>query len=495
MFRYFVERSPSGEDRQGLFADLQIWQDADARAHFQRYPVISLTFKDAKYRTWAETIRAIQAIIAEELRRVRPLWDHEALDKSLRQSLHDLEHGAGDPSRFLILLSEAMAHTTQEPVVILIDEYDAPLLTAWEHGYYEEATSFFRSFLSAGLKDNPHLFRGVLTGILRIAKESMFSGLNNVIAYTLLRQDAAEPFGFTEAEVTALLAQVGRLDELGEVQSWYNGYRFGPATVYNPWSILNFLSRPGQPCEPYWLNTSDNVLVRSLLLGQGSLRLDMEALLIGGSIEKEIDDNVVLRDLRGEDIWSLLLFSGYLKPTALRIARGRTYATLKIPNEEVRILWEDTFREWLQNKAGSLAPLHMALLSGDAPLLEQILTDMLELHVSQHDVKATQDEAFYHAFVLGLLVSLEPTHRVRSNREVAYGRADVLVIPASPGQPGVVLEFKRKEKDRTLEGMAQDALKQIQDRKYIRELEAAGASPIHALGIAFSGKDVVVRGA
>lgn len=483
-----------GPDRSALFEDLEIWRDAASRAHFQRHPVIKLTFKDVKQRAWPDALIAIGRVLSSEVARHSAALDDPRLAASLRARLEAVRDRTGDLTSMLLDLSEALAHHHGERVVLLIDEYDAAILTAWEHGYYDDAVAFFRALLSPGLKDNPFVFKGVLTGILRVARESLFSGLNNVQVYSVLSRARPELFGFTEQEVLALLDAFGRRGEENEVRRWYNGYRFGDTTVHNPWSILSMLAYPTNPLEPYWLNTSENALVRSLLLESPSLHADIATLIAGGSIERDIDENVALRDLRGDHVWSLFLFAGYLRADAVRMDDGLRYVTLSVPNREVLTVWTGTFREWLKTNAGGLEPLHQAILAGDAAQVEAILSRMLLLHVSSHDVAVDQDEAFYHAFVLGLLVTLEKTHTVRSNREVGLGRADIQIIPKRPGLPGAILEFKRRQGRKKLATTARDALRQIGDRSYAVELEAAGPGSIRRLGVAFSGKDVVVRG-
>ncbi|HND34572.1 MAG TPA: PD-(D/E)XK nuclease domain-containing protein, partial [Myxococcota bacterium] len=304
-----------------------------------------------------------------------------------------------------------------------------------------------------------------------------------------------ELFGFTEAEVAALLPIYGRQADADEIRAWYNGYRFGERTVYNPWSVLSALDSPEEEIGPHWLNTSDNAMVRELLLRSGDLHAEIKTLLEGGSIERRIEENVVVRELRGSTVWSFLLFSGYLAATGVRLQDSQTFATLCIPNREVAGLWRGTFRQWMEEEDGAPAtPLQQAILAGSAEKIQEILSKMLLRHVSYHDVAEGQDEAFYHAFVLGLLVSMEPTHTVRSNRQVGRGRADVQIIPKQPGRPGAVLEFKKQNDKRSLFAHAGQALRQIQQQGYCAELEAAGAAPIRRLGIAFSGKQVVVRG-
>ena len=501
MLQAFFEIGP---DRSALFEDLAIWTDPVSRPHFQAHPVIKVTFKDVKDRTWAGAEIAIKGVLAAEVDRHHAAVTDDRVPSGVRERLAAVLHQKGDPKRTLLDLSHALAihhssvdaagATVHAGVVLLIDEYDAGILEAWEHGYYDAAVSFFKSLLSPGLKDNPYLFKGVLTGILRVSRESMFSDLNNLIVYSLLATGRPENYGFTEPEVLALLEAFGRSAEADEVRHWYNGYRFGGTTVYNPWSILTMLAQPGQPLAPHWLNTSANGLVRSLLLQSPDLGPDVETLLGGGSIETRIEENVPLRALAGHHVWGLLLFSGYLKPNRVWVDQGETFATLSIPNAEVRLVWRDTFRSWLEDHTRGLSPLPGAILAGDAPTIERILTHMLLTHASSHDVSTDQDEAFYHAFVLGLLVTLERTHTVRSNRETGDGRADLLITPRQPGLPGVILEFKRRRGKTPLATSARAALKQIQDRQYAVELESAGANPIHRLGIAFGGKDVAVRG-
>lgn len=495
MLRYFLE---SGPDRSGYFTDLQVWNDPLARAHFQRHPVIHISFKGVKHSSWAEAEHILLEILREAVQDQEERLNHAAISTSLKKNLLDIANRVRDPdTRVLFELSKALQQATGEDVVVLIDEYDAPLLTAWQNegldaGYYDKMANWFRTLLEAALKDNPHLFRAVLTGILRVAKESMFSGLNNVEVYSLLARDLPEPFGFTQAEVEHLLALFGRSAELPEVQRWYNGYMFGDTVVYNPWSILHVLSYPKRSYEPYWINTSSNDLIRDLLLTRVELSEETQALLSGGSIEREIDENVVLRDLEGNHVWSLLLFSGYLKPLRVRETEENTYATLSIPNQEVRIIWRQTFRDWLKRGVGELEPFFAALLSGNHPKLEVLLTRLLSKHVSTHDVKETQAEAFYHAFVLGLLVALEPTYQVRSNREDGLGRSDVRVLPRTPGKPGFVIEFKAQE-GRSIDTMAQEALEQIEAKQYTLELQEAGATPIFCYGISFLGKKICIK--
>ncbi len=488
--RYFLEK---GEDQSALFSDLKVWQDPLSRQHFQKHAVINLSFKDVKGIDWADTHDGLRQVIQRELGRLEPVWAAPSVGARLKERLDAVMRNQQNEQWVLLDLCAALRTATGEDVVLLIDEYDAPLLHAWTAGYYNEVASWFRAFLTAGLKDNPHLYRGVLTGILRVAKESMFSGLNNVQVFSLLSRND-ELFGFTEAEVSELLQIYGRQADAAEFRSWYNGYRFGDSTVYNPWSVLTALSYPRQELASHWLNTSDNVLVRELLLRSGDLHAEIKTLLEGGTIERRIDENVVVRELRGATVWSFLLFSGYLAATGVRQKDSSTFATLCIPNREVAGLWRGTFQQWMEEEGAPATPLQQAILAGDVQKVQDLLSKMLVRNVSYHDVADDQDEAFYHALVLGLLISMENTHFVRSNREVGVGRADVQLIPKQPGQPGVVLEFKKQSDKRSLFTHAGLALRQIQQQGYCAELESAGVNPIRRLGISFAGKAVVVRG-
>ncbi len=492
MLQTFLEIGP---DRSTLFSDLAVWSDPLSRQHFQKHAVISLSFRGVKGKDWADTHDGLRRVLWRELERLQPLWSGPGVRPGLVQNLRAVLAGSIDEKGVLVELCTALFAATGERVVVLIDEYDGPILHAWTAGYFDPVADWFRTFLTEGLKDNPRLHRGVLTGVLRVAKESMFSSLNNVEVYSLLDRNT-ELFGFNEAEVDGLLKAYGREGEAEEIRRWYNGYRFGDSTVYNPWSILHVLAKPREPLKPYWLGTAGrNDLVRELLLKSADLQPQFTTLLAGGTIEVRIDENVVLRDMNPTDVWSLLLFSGYLKAVDHRQEGSRIQAKVAIPNQEVASIWQDSFVMWLEQVGGSVEPLHRALLTGNAEKVQDLLQKLLLRHVSSHDVAHTQDEAFYHAFVLGLLVTLEKTHLVRSNREDGLGRSDVLIVPKTPGQPGVVLEFKKQTGKGSLTYHAAAALRQISAKGYGTELEVAGAVPIQKFGISFAGKEIVVKGA
>jgi hypothetical protein len=502
MLRYFLEKS--AEDRTHLFAGLAVASSEVARPHFQRHPVVFLTFKDVKPTSWETCLERIAGVLAALYGEHRDLLDSGKLapeEAALFTAILERRASLAVCTEALGRLSRLLARHHGENVVILIDEYDSPIHAGFTHGYYEEVVAFFRDFLSSGLKDNPHLFRGVLTGILRVAKESLFSGLNNLLVYSILRSEMAPYFGFTEPEVRGLVEAIGRADLMDEIRTYYNGYLFGHEAIYNPWSVLSFLASADKELLPYWIDTSSNDLVRELLLtGPSGVRRELQSLLAGGSIEKPVEENIVLRDIsRSSDaVWSFLLFTGYLKPVAQWITEGERWAKLAIPNVEVAIALRRMVQDWLASQVGGsveLRELLAALLRGDARVVEQRLSRMVKVNASYFDTAGPEPERFYHGLVVGLLAGLGPRYEVRSNRESGFGRCDVMVLPKTAGQPGVVLELKRVEAEagETVEKALGGALGQIEERDYAAELRERGAAPIWATAAVFDGKRAYVR--
>jgi len=504
MLRYFLEKSP--EDRSALFTGLAVASSAIARPHFQRYPVIFLSFKDIKPRSWGDCLAGMAHVLAGAFAEHSYLLTEGALDAAdamLFTALRERRAGQPDLVIALRLLSRLLAQHHRERVVILLDEYDTPIHAGYTNRYYDDVVAFFRDFLSGGLKDNTHLFKGVLTGILRVARESLFSGLNNVDAYSILRTRLATCFGFTEPEVRALVEAVGQPESLDGIRSYYNGYLFGGQSIYNPWSVLCFLDRADKVLRPYWIDTSSNDLVRELLLaGPGGVRAELEALLEGGTIEKRIDESIVLRDIsaRTDAVWSFLLFTGYLNAMEVRYEEVEAIARLAIPNREVVGEIRKMVQGWLEAQVGGpdqLRSLLDALLRGDARMVEKHLAHMVKVNLSWFDAAAPEPERFYHGLVVGLLVGLGPRYEVRSNRESGFGRCDVMILPKTSGQPGVVMELKRvdAETGETKERAFAAALRQIRERDYATELRERGAAPIHEVVAVFDGKRVYVRSA
>lgn len=494
------------EDLSRLFEGLAIWTAGDEyRAHFQRYPVIHFSFKGVKHDSFEACLRAIRAKVVDLFVEHRDVLSSDRVDVAHKRRFQRVLDEDAPPdlcASALLDLSRCLREAHGEKVVILIDEYDEPIHAAVLGGFARPMLDFFRAFFTEGLKGNPHLFRAVLTGILRIARESIFSGLNNLAVFSLLREDFSTAFGFTEPEVEALVASAGRTADMETLRLWYNGYLFGNTVIYNPWSVLNFLADPSGDFGPHWLNTSSNDLIRSLLQQRAShLEPAFEALLAGGSVDHVLDENVVLDRLESDEdaLWSLLVFSGYLKAEKLQGPYGeQPVHRLSIPNREVRLLYSRTFREWLrarlQEKGGTVDRLVGALLEGDAEALEDQLQTIADTLLSYHD--PVRPEQLYHGLILGLLATMEPGHRVRSNRESGKGRPDVMVIPNKPGRPGAVLELKvARPGRRTPEQALEEGIRQIVDNDYRAELQRSGADPAHAFAVAFDGKRVWVRAA
>jgi len=460
-----------------------------------------MTFKDVKHSTWAACLRSIALEIARAFRAHAGVWGslggerEEALRGFVRRTA-----GVEELQTALVALSEVLHEHHGERVFVLIDEYDAPIHAGDVHGYYDEVVSFFRNFLSGAFKDNEHLQGGILTGILRVAKESIFSGLNNLAVYSLLRPEFASCFGFTTTEVEALAERAGATEHLGTLRRWYNGYQVAGHTLYNPWSVLSFLSSQDKQPIPFWAHTSANELLRDLVL-RGALgeTEDTQALLAGGAVRRRVLDNLVFRDLHRDPsaVWSLLFFSGYL--TAERVeVDGHYDVTLRIPNREVQTVFEEVLLGWLRQGLGgpgAVDTLGRALLEGDLESFEGLLGMLLRDAMSFHDFGKEPRERVYHAFLAGLLLHLEPDWRVRSNRESGFGRVDVTVAPDAAGKPGVVMELKVLRAGQTVEASLEAAHKQLETRAYAADLVAAGAEPVDQLAVVFDGKRVHVRSA
>jgi hypothetical protein len=502
MLRYFFEKSES--DVRPLFDGLAVASSKIAWAHFQRYPVLFMSFKDVKPTSWEHCFEGIGGVLAGLYGEHRYLLTEGNIapeDAKIFTDILERRASYGVRVEAIKLLSRLLAQHHGERVVILLDEYDSPVHAGYTHKYYDQVIAFFRDFLSGGLKDNVHLFKGVLTGILRVARESLFSGLNNVRVCGILQPKLATAFGFTEPEVLGLLETVGKAGSLDRIRAYYNGYLFGGQAIYNPWSVLSFLDSGDDVFRPYWIETSSNDLVRDLLLmGPEGSHAGFETLLAGGAIDRRIDENIVLRDVAGsaDAIWSFLLFTGYLKAIDVRYLDDELRARLVVPNREVAGALRSMVRRWFREEAGGTDQLQSfldALLRGDAPVVERHLAHMVKVNLSFFDTASPEPERFYHGLVVGLLAGLAPRYDVRSNRESGFGRCDVMVLPREAGQSGVVLELKRvdTEAGETKEKALTAALRQIRERDYAAELRERGATPIHQMAAVFEGKRVFVR--
>lgn len=498
MLRYFFEKTDT--DTSYLFNDKAIWQEQKYKAMQGQYPVIFLSFKDIKEETWEQAYTKIAAIIGLEFKR------HQYLTANLGP--HDLENFTnlteGQSSEVnlhmsLFWLTQLLHQHYKKRVIVLIDEYDAPVQTAYLNNYYDKMVNLIRALLSTVMKDNSFLERGVLTGILRTAKEGIFSGLNNLTVNALNGPYFSSSFGLTEVEVKLLLKDQKLSAIFEDVRAWYDGYMFGKTMIYNPWSVIQCAFYRGD-FKSYWLNTSDNKLIKRLLtIADDSVKTELQLLLEEQPVVKEIDEGIVFPGIEKHNraIWSLLLWAGYVTYSKQELIEGITYCTLKIPNKEIKILYTSLLRDIFES---SMTPdktkvILQALITGETELFGALLQEFIINSMSSYDLPSNEPEKSYHLFVLGLLVLLSDSYQVKSNRESGFGRYDIMLIPRKPSKIGIIIEFKKvaSYKKETIKTAADTALEQIQQRNYAQELKDHGVKDILFLGIAFEGKTVLVK--
>ena len=502
MLRYFFDPTLGGGSHKSLFNDLDISKETDiCAAHQGKYPVISFSLKDIKERTCSNAYAAIANVIATLYDKHDYLMSSAALKERDKVIYHAILTQQASEINLKNALNNLITYLQRHygcAVVVLIDEYDTPIQSGYLYGYYEEMIDFFRGFFGSALKDNEHIFKAVLTGILRVAKENLFSGLNNLVTYSVLSKRYGEYFGFTETEVAHLIKRAQLEDQSSEIKRWYNGYQVGEHTLYNPWSIANYLKE--QVFQTYWLNTSDNALVKKLML-TSSLRFkqQFELLLQDAPLQKIIDPSIVFADFDDNEaaVWSLLLMSGYLKAVTSEHTMQGTVCQLKIPNIEVRSLYRQIIEQWLSGKKGVdwYNEFLQALLSGDMPKFREFLGDVMLQTISCYDM-AHQPEAFYQGLMIGLTASLDKSsYQLKSNKESGHGRYDIMLIPRDPQQLGIVIELKSvkssdndQQRTHLLEQEAQQALQQINSKHYDSEFKQHGLSQWLNIGLAFSGK-------
>ncbi|AWI05762.1 AAA family ATPase [Clostridium drakei] len=500
MLKYFFEKTD--EDNSFLFKELYIYKCKDVMEKQGKYPVIYLTFKDEKYLSWKDCKSGMKFVIGNEFKRHKYLLKSNIMDDEEKETYKDIMNLKADDIYYhksLLSLSMYLSKHYNEKTVIIIDEYDVPIQGGYTGNYYEDIINFMRNFLSGGLKDNIYLEKAILTGILRVAKESIFSGLNNLNVYSILKNKYSSYFGFSEVEIEEIFKYYEVEFKLDEVKSWYNGYVFGENVIYNPWCILNYVNNYEEGLQPYWINTSSNDLVKSLITKGGhQLKSELEDLIQDKSITKEINENIEMKEIdkSTENVWSFLLLSGYLKTVKnTRKPDGRLVCELAIPNIEVKYLYNEIIMSWLKESVNNdeFNLMLNSLTNGDIENFEDIFADYVVKSFSYFDI-GDESENFYHAFVLGILVALNNKYRVKSNRESGYGRYDIMIIPKDIGKNGIIIEFKKVNKRRkeTLNTAAENALAQIKTMNYRQELIELRVKNIIELGIAFEGKDVFV---
>ena len=500
MLRYFFEKT-DGNVFRPLFDGKRIreWKDFDK--HQGQYPVIMLTLKDCKADTFDKALELVASELQKEFFRHKYLLDSPVMDSTYRpifQSLLEGNPGEVRMQRSLLLLSELLTAHWGMPPLVLLDEYDTPIHVAFDKGYYDRMIVFMRNFMSMVFKDNTSVFRGVITGILRVSKESIFSGLNNIDVDTLLDRPMCTAFGFTQVDVDTLLDSYSLGDQKSEVKHWYNGYLFGNEVVYNPWSVLNYINKGGV-FAPYWVNTGSDVLLRHLIAeGPSQVRKGIETLVQGGSLCSVINDKLAFPDLlsSASNIWSFMLFSGYLKASEGRMTPDHLMSyTLGVPNTEVSTVFSTIIRGWINDgpvKNDRLEMMLQALDENDIEAFEEILNEFVVNTLSYYDTNGRDPEKVYQAFLLGMLVS-HGSYKVSSNRESGLGRYDILMCPVDVSRRGYIMELKRLRMSSTVETTLDTALQQIKDKRYAATLHAAGVRDILEMAITFDGKRVWVK--
>ncbi len=492
MLRYYFDIENKDENRK-LFKNLKI----EKTSHIEeqgKYPVIYMSFKDFRSNTWEGCYEQIENLICDLYQKnLKIIKSLDNFSQEQYKKICKKEGTKSDVANSIQRLSNYMCSYYGEKVIIIIDEYDTPLTSAFIGKYYDESITFFRNLLSSSLKGNLNLEFGIMTGITRVAKESIFSGLNNLDVATIL-DERYDYFGLKEEEVEELLKYYGLIYKVQEVKKWYNGYSFGNEKIYNPWSIINFANQK-KLCA-YWINTSDNQLIKNILKDNNSKILeDLETLFLGKTIEKKVTESIVYEELDKIDtIWSLFLFSGYVTNDSKRVSTvtGATTYNLIIPNLEVRTFFGDTFIN--ENSGGdSVNYLNMLeeLYYGN---IEKFISKFKKVYksvISYHDVG--DNEKYYHNFMIGLLINLSEKYIISSNRESGDGRYDIIMYPREEGKHGIIFEFKFVKNKEKLKIKVEEALLQIKEKNYGREMKNYKVKKIINIGIAFSGKDLNVE--
>ena len=504
MLHYFFAEKIKNKSTEGLFDGLKISEAGEHYMAYQgKYPVIFITFKQLEADTYKAMLGELQRLMSRIYKMHLELLDSPYLiaeQKSDFKKIVSCEAGESHLKTALFDLTEYLYTHYQKEVIVLIDEYDAPIQASYFNNYYQEAIKMMRGLLGACLKTNPYLERALLTGITCVSKESLFSGLNNLAVYSLLDDEYSEHFGFTEAEVSMLAKEMNYQDKLVDMRAWYNGYEVGDTTLYNPWSIINCLSRKGR-IKNYWLNTSANELIKKLLINSsGDFKEDFEQLLRGKSIRQSIREDMVFGDLKEDEslIWSLFFVAGYLKIVASSEEQEdeSVNCELKIPNQEIRIFYSSLIKKWLRGDKSLdwYNTFIKYLLVGDVEKFEANFQQILANIVSVYDI-APSPEVFYHGLVLGLVVTLNH-YEIKSNRESGKGRYDIAVIPRDPQVLGLLFELKSVGETTTdvkLAKQAQKALRQIDDKNYVAEFRQRGIHKVLKIALVFKGKDFQLK--
>ena len=499
--RYFeISESSKGHLFEGL--NIQKWEQFDH--HLGKYPLIWLSFKDVKQDNWEVSKSKITSLLQDEYLRHYYLKDSSKLSQPQKEFYAAISNRKGTDDQYqdsILKLCELLfLHHGVKPM-LLIDEYDTPINNSYIYHFYEECIGFMRLLYSNCLKDNDFVERAVLTGIYRVAKESIFSGLNNLKVSTLIDDEFADCFGFTPEEVHQLLVDTNALDREDDVTRWYNGYIFGKEQViYNPWSILSFLENTQRELKPYWVNTSSNDIIKKLIMeGDAEVKQEIEVLLGGGTLRKTISEDVVFGNIQEtpDALWNFFLFSGYLKLVSKVFDEQRQEGEFQIPNIEIKTIFKDSILYWF-SKSQTYNKFNVVLENlkkGRIKDFSKYFADFIRQACSYYDFADNEPERVYHALVLGMMVQLQSEYLITSNRESGYGRYDVMLHPLKPALPAFVFEFKKFEEDdeESIQDTLSTAMLQMKTKNYAATLQQEGHSNIHLIAIAFKGKEVKMQ--
>ena len=487
MLKYFFDIKEAEENRK-LFRGLYIEKKESFKEQGQ-YPVIFLSLKDLKARTWEEMQEKIVVTLSDFFSEYQYIL--EKLNENDTNKFKKVLIGEANLSNLgtiLKFLTKILYEKYNKRVIVLIDEYDSPLVSAYINGYYENAKDFFKTFYSTVLKDNTYLQMGVLTGIIRVIKAGIFSDLNNLRTYTILSDVYTDSYGLTEEEVGKSLKDYGIEAEISKVKDWYDGYRFGDSEVYNPWSILNFLQ--DKELRAYWVDTSGNDLINNVLkMTNKNIITALERLFNGDGLKQNLSGTSDLSKILSDDeVWELLLFSGYL---TIKEKIDQDNYILRLPNKEVKSLFRKTFIETYIARGSKLSFLMESLIENKIEDYEENLQEILLTSVSYNDTKKG-NEAFYHGLIMGMGLYLEGEYITKSNIESGLGRYDFVIEPKNKSKRAYIMEFKSTDSVEKLEEVSKEALKQIEDKKYDISLKQNGIKEITYIGIAFCGKQIKI---
>ena len=498
MLRVFFERTEA--DTSVYFRDKAIWKCGEYYRSFQgKYPVIYLSFKDVKYASWENALKDISAIIRSEYARHGGLADSSACNAVEKQFYEDIISGKADEvalSRSLAVLASMLHKHYGTEAVIIIDEYDTPIQQGYASGYYDQAIGFIRNLFSGAFKDNPDLAYGFMTGILRVAKESIFSGMNNLKVDTILDDRYSGYFGFSKGEVAELLSYYGQENKLSEACEWYDGYQFGTMNIFNPWSVINYVDEKCVP-KAFWVSTGSNEMIGEIIAGATpEITENLRRLMQGGTICTCVDSSVIYPEVKSNpsSIYSFLLVTGYLRCTEIMPqADGGYMCRVAIPNKEISFVYAREIISRLNHSHGesAAAAIQQAVFEKNAERVRKSIEKYLTETISVYDTAA---ESFYQGLMIGLCAILNDRYSVRSNRESGLGRFDIQLQPLDRQLPGFLFELKAaRDQKKSLDRLAQEALEQIREKQYETEMRAAGVETIIKMGIAFKGKEVAVK--